>query len=316
MEATMDTVGLIGLGPMGLPMALALQEAGFRVTATSRSARTRDAATAQGVESVVDSVAKVAREAGRTAERTGDVPVVLTSLPAGPQVRAEILDNAMAEIEGTQAVFVDTSTTAPADARELARELADRGCGLVDAPVSGGPTGARAGSLSVMVGGNADDIEVAEPVLNALAGRLVRCGESGAGQVAKACNQLVVVSTIGTVAESLALAVKAGADPAAVREALLGGYAASRILELHGDRMLRRDFSLGGSARNQVKDIDIIRGVSEGAGSDPAVLEIFEAAARVMEQLVADGGGDLDHSAAARVIEERLGTSITSDTPS
>jgi len=172
----------------------------------------------------------------------------------------------------------------------------------VDAPVSGGPTAARSGTLSVMAGGEPEDIADAAVVLEALAGRLVVCGGPGTGQVAKACNQLVVTANLVAVAEALVLAASLGADPAQVREALLGGYAASRVLELHGGRMLRRDFSLGGSVRNHVKDIGIVR--SLGAGD---ATEVFEAAARALEQLADQGGGDLDHSAVVQIVEARLG---------
>jgi len=172
----------------------------------------------------------------------------------------------------------------------------------VDAPVSGGPTAARSGTLSVMAGGEPEDIADAAVVLEALAGRLVVCGGPGTGQVAKACNQLVVTANLVAVVEALVLAASLGADPAQVREALLGGYAASRVLELHGGRMLRRDFSLGGSVRNHVKDIGIVR--SLGAGD---ATEVFEAAARALEQLADQGGGYLDHSAVVQIVEARLG---------
>ncbi|MQA10552.1 MAG: NAD-binding protein [Pseudonocardiaceae bacterium] len=297
-EEQVASVGVIGLGSMGVPIALALRDAGFTVTATSRSAATREAAAGRGVP-VVDGIPEVAR-----AVEEGEPPVVVTSLPAGPQVRDAVLDGMP---PGT--VVVDTSTCAPSDSRALAAELAERGRGLVDAPVSGGPTAARSGTLAVMAGGSAEHLDAVDPVLRALAGRLVVCGESGAGQIAKACNQLVVVSTIGTVAEALALAAKLGADPVAVREALLGGYASSRILELHGQRMLDGDFRPGGAAHHQVKDIEIVRQLLD----DPSALEVFEAAAGTMEQLVADGHGELDHSAAVKVVEQRLGVRLRPD---
>jgi 2-hydroxy-3-oxopropionate reductase len=172
---------------------------------------------------------------------------------------------------------------------------------VVDAPVSGGPVAARSGSLSVMAGGVEADLAEADEVLRAFAGRLVVCGGPGAGQVAKACNQLVVTANIAVVAEALVTASALGADPSAVREALLGGYAGSRVLELHGERMLHGDFSLGAAARTQAKDIGIIRDLTGGVVRN----EVFEAAARIMEELVAGGGGDLDHSAAVRIVEQR-----------
>ncbi|GAA2774623.1 NAD(P)-dependent oxidoreductase [Saccharopolyspora taberi] len=291
----MQSVGVIGLGPMGANLALRLADAGYDVVATSRSEVTREAAAQQGVRVVGDVPALAAR-----LRETGSEPVVVVSLPAGPQVRAAAEELLGA---GGRFVVIDTSTCAPADARALAEDLHARGCAVVDAPVSGGPTAARAGSLSVMVGGTEDDITAADEVIRAFAGRVVVCGGPGAGQIAKACNQLVVTANIAVVAEALVTASALGADPAAVREALLGGYAASRILELHGDRMLRRDFTLGAAARTQLKDIGIIRELTEGVVDN----QVFEAAARTMAELVESGGGDLDHSAAVQVVERRAG---------
>ena len=291
----MKSVGVIGLGPMGANLALRLADAGYDVTATSRSEATREAAAQQGIR-VVGDLGALARRLRESDPK----PAVVLSLPSGPQVRAA-LDGLLAE--GGEFVVIDTSTCAPAHARALADDLHARGCVVVDAPVSGGPTAARAGSLSVMVGGTADDIAAADEVIRGFAGKVVVCGGPGAGQIAKACNQLVVTANIAVVAEALVTASALGADPAAVREALLGGYAASRILELHGDRMLRRDFSLGAAARTQLKDIGIIRELTEGVVDN----QVFEAAARAMEELVESGGGDLDHSAAVQIVERRAG---------
>ncbi|QUH00578.1 NAD(P)-dependent oxidoreductase [Saccharopolyspora erythraea] len=292
-------VGVIGLGPMGANLALRMAEAGLDVVATSRSHSTREAAAQQGIR-VVDDVRALA---GRL-RSAGPKPVVVVSLPSGPQVRAAVVDGLLAD--GGEFVVIDTSTCAPADARSLAEDLHARGCAVVDAPVSGGPTAARAGSLSVMVGGTEADVAATDEVIGAFAGRVVVCGGPGAGQIAKACNQLVVTAGIAVVAEALVTASALGADPAAVREALLGGYAASRILELHGDRMLRRDFTLGAAARTQLKDIGIIRELTEGVVDN----QVFEAAARAMEELVESGGGDLDHSAAVQIVERRAGHSL------
>jgi 2-hydroxy-3-oxopropionate reductase len=301
-----ETVGIVGLGPMGLAIALRLRDAGFSAVGTSRSEATRRAAEAAGIDVVPDvlAVAERVRRAQDTSRRPG---IVITSLPAGPQVRETCLGTGgLLEARGERRlVLVDTSTCAPRDAQALTADLRARGWGSVDAPVSGGPTAARAAALSVMVGGRADDIADATYVLDRLAGRLVVCGGPGAGQVAKACNQLIVTANLVAVAEALVLASSLGADPARVREALLGGYAASRILELHGDRMLRRDFGLGGSVRNHVKDIAIVRSLR-----DQDATEVFEAAARALEQLEERGGGDLDHSAVVQVVEERLGHTL------
>ena len=298
----MATVGVVGLGHMGLPLALCLRDAGFSVVTWSRGAGSRDAAAAEGL-TVLASPAEVA-----TAVRASS-GVVITSLPAGPEVRAICLgdDGLLASTGPARLVLLDTSTCAPADSRALAAELAGRGAGAVDAPVSGGPTAARAGSLSVMVGGSDEDVAAARPVLEAVAGRLTVCGPAGSGQVAKACNQLLVTVGLAAVSEALLLASALGADPAQVRQALLGGYAASRVLDLHGDRMLRRDFAPGGPARLHLKDIGIIRDLA--AGQVP--LEVFEQAAAAIEELVAGGGGELDHSAVLTVVERKAGRELS-----
>lgn len=301
-NAETRAVGVVGLGPMGVHLALRLIDAGFDVLGTSRSARTRDSAAEQGVD-VVESP----RELGaRLLERAdGTTPALVLSLPAGPEVREALLGDGGVLGVGEFAV-IDTSTCAPHDSRALAEELHGRGLPVVDAPVSGGPTAARAGTLSVMAGGTETDLAAVDDILRAFAGQLVVCGGPGSGQVAKACNQLVVTANIAVVAEALVSASALGADPAAVRTALLGGYANSRILELHGDRMLRRDFSLGGAARTNLKDVGIIRELTEGVVDN----QVFEAAAQVMQELVESGGGDLDHSAAVRIIEQRAGHSL------
>jgi 2-hydroxy-3-oxopropionate reductase len=301
-------VGIVGLGPMGLAIASQLRDAGFTVVGTSRSQATRQRAQAAGIDVVPDARAVSGRIlATNDASRCS---VVITSLPAGPQVRDACL-GALGLVDRAptgRAVLIDTSTCAPRDAQALTADLRARGWGSVDAPVSGGPTAARAGTLSVMVGGEPEDIADATHVLEALAGRLVVCGGPGTGQIAKACNQLVVTANLVAVAEALVLAASLGADPGQVRQALLGGYAASRILELQGDRMLRHDFSLGGSVRNHVKDIGIVR--SLGAGEST---QVFEAAARALEQLADQGGGDLDHSAVVQIIEARIGCELASN---
>lgn len=293
-------VGVLGLGPMGLNLALRLREAGFDVVGTSRSAGTRESAAEQGVDVAAtprDLAARVRNNSG------GAVPVLVASLPAGPEVREVLLGEDGALTTGEEFAVLDTSTCAPHDARSLAEDVHSRGLAVVDAPVSGGPTAARAGTLSVMAGGIDEDLAAVGDVLRTFAGQLVVCGGPGAGQVAKACNQLVVTANIAVVAEALVTASALGADPAAVREALLGGYARSRILELHGDRMLRGDFSLGAAARTNLKDVGIIRELIEGVADN----RVFDAAAQVMQELVATGGGDLDHSAAVQVIERRTG---------
>jgi 2-hydroxy-3-oxopropionate reductase len=202
---------------------------------------------------------------------------------------------------------VDTSTATASDARAFAAELAGRGIAFLDAPVTGGPGGATAGTLGIMVGGEAADLERARPVLETIGGTVVHCGPAGSGQVVKACNQLIVVATLGAVAEALVMARAAGVDPAAAREALLAGYARSPVLEGQGLRMLTRDFAPGGRARFNLKDVAALAELSAATGVRTPV---FDAAAAYIRALVDAGGGDLDHAAIVTVVEA---ASLTAD---
>ncbi|MEO9175703.1 MAG: NAD(P)-dependent oxidoreductase [Gaiellales bacterium] len=279
------SVGVVGLGAMGLPMAERLVAAGLPLVVL------RDLAD----EALATLAAAGARRAGTLAELASEVDVVLLSLPDGEVVEQVVLGPAGIADGGREGLVVlDTSTIEPDRSRALATALARTGIMYVDAPVSGGTLAAAAGTLSVMAGGDEDALERARPVLDAIAERVLRLGPVGAGQVAKACNQLIVLGTIEIVAEALALGGASGIDPAALREALLGGFAASRILELHGARMLRGDYEPGGRARFHLKDIAVVEGLKQASGArTPA----FDAAARQLEQLVELGGGDLDHAA-------------------
>ena len=192
-------------------------------------------------------------------------------------------------------------THLPAAMPPLAERCATRGCTLLDAPVSGGEIGAADGTLSIMVGGDASAVERARPVLEAMGRSVVRIGGSGAGQLAKACNQLIVGATIAAVAEALALARAAGVDPAIVRDALAGGFASSRVLEVHGRRMLERDFAPGGRAALHAKDAHIILDTAAALGLD---LPVFPAVAEAFDRLVAEGGGELDHAALITLLDD------------
>ncbi len=285
-----QVVGLIGLGQMGRPMARTLRRAGWRVVAWDVVAASIEAAVADGVEPASDP-AGVARAA----------PIVLTSLPDIAAVRAVALgERGLAAAGRNDLLLVDTSTATASDARSLAADLAALGIACLDAPVTGGPGGAEAGRLGVMVGGDLPALERARPILETIGGIVVHCGPSGAGQVVKACNQLIVVATLGAVAEALVMAEAAGVDPAAAREALMAGYAASPILDGQGGRMLRRDFAPGGKARFNLKDAAALAELSATTG---VRIPVFDAAAGYIRALVEAGGGDLDHSAIVTVIE-------------
>jgi 2-hydroxy-3-oxopropionate reductase len=234
---------------------------------------------------------------------------VITMLPDSPDVEAVVLGpNGVADGIGKGALYIDMSTIAPAVSRRIATVLAERGVDAVDAPVSGGEAGARDGALSIMAGGTDDAIERARPIFEILGKATTRIGPSGAGQVAKAANQVVVALTIQAVAEALVLARKAGVDPAQVRAALLGGFAQSRILEVHGQRMLDGAYDPGFRLSLHRKDL----AVALQLGREERV-PLFATAqvAELMDALLAQGAGDRDHAALATLYEQLAGMPVT-----
>lgn len=292
MTGQQGAVGVIGLGQMGGAICRTLLRGGWRVVAWDLAQPAVDAAVEAGAEAASDP-ADVATRAH----------VIITSVPDAEAVRTAALgEHGLVRGECAGRLLVDTSTISPADARTLAADLAPHGMGFLDAPVSGGVRGAEAGQLAVMVGGLSEHFDRTRPVLSCIGKVVVHCGPVGAGQITKACNQLVVMTTHESVAEALVLAKASGLDPWRVREALLGGYAASPILEIQGPRMLRHDFVPGGKARYHLKDIATITELAREAGVD---LPGFNAAALQMERLIDAGGADLDDSAVVTVIEPR-----------
>ena len=278
-----ERVGFIGLGIMGRPMAGHLLAAGLSLTVHSRSPGPVD-------ELVVAGALRV----GSGAEVAAASTVVITMLPDTPDVEAVVLGaDGVSEGAAAGTLVIDMSTIDPSAARRIAAELAERGSAMLDAPVSGGEKGAIDAALSIMIGGAAADVERARPLLELMGTTIVHVGPSGGGQVCKACNQLVVASTIEAVAEAIALAERSGVDAAKVREALLGGFAGSKILEVHGKRMLDRVFEPGFRARLHAKDARIIRQAATVVGME---LPGFEPVARQLDALVAAGGGELDHA--------------------
>jgi 2-hydroxy-3-oxopropionate reductase len=289
-------VGVVGLGAMGLPMAERLAAAGLPPIVVRDLADPRLAALA----------AAGARRAPSIAELAAQVEVIVLSLPDSAAVESVALGpDGIAAGGRPGLVVLDTSTIEPARARQLAEALASRKISYLDAPVSGGTGGAAAGTLSVMVGGDAAALERAGPVLEAIAERVVHLGPPGSGQIAKACNQLIVLGTIELVAEALSLAEASGIDPGRLRDALRGGFAGSTILDVHGARMLRADYEAGGQARFHLKYLAAVEGLrSETGVPTPS----FDAAARQLEQLVARGGGGLDHAALKTLLDGSLAT--------
>jgi 3-hydroxyisobutyrate dehydrogenase-like beta-hydroxyacid dehydrogenase len=268
---------------MGGHMARRLAEAGFRVTAWNRTADKAAALAAAGVEL-----------AGSPAGAASEADVVICMLSSGP-VCDEVLLAAGGVLEAMRpgATLVVMSSIPVETARSQAGQAAERGVRYIDAPVSGGETGARNGSLAIMAGGAAQEVAALADVFAPL-GRLTHIGPAGTGQLAKLANQLIVASNICAVAEALVLAERGGADPAMVREALLGGFADSTVLRQHGQRMVDGNFTPGGPAKYQLKDTGTALALAGGLKLQLPIAETVDA---LFRRLVEEGGGDLDHSA-------------------
>jgi 2-hydroxy-3-oxopropionate reductase len=284
MSQERPTIGFIGLGIMGKPMARNLLRAGYPLIVLNRSRAPMDELAGEGAQAGSSPKDVAARSS-----------VVITMLPDSPDVESVALgsDGIVAGIRDG-ALWIDMSTIAPATTARVAAELARKGVTSVDAPVSGGEKGAIDAALSIMVGGSDEGYERAKPIFEALGKNIVHVGELGAGQVTKACNQIVVGVTIEAVAEALALAELSGVDPNKVRAALLGGFAQSKILEVHGQRMIDRTFNPGFKARLHRKDMNIAANAGDEHGVDLAATKLVRGR---FDQLITRGDGDRDHSA-------------------
>ncbi len=282
-------LGFIGLGIMGRPMALNLSKANYPLAVYARRPQTAAALKAAG-----------AKTYGSPEELAGHCEIIFTMVADTPDVE-EVIAGRRGVLHGAArgSIVVDMSTISPRTARRLAEELDVRGVEMLDAPVSGGEQGAITGSLSIMVGGKADVFARVRPLLSCLGKHIVHVGASGTGQVAKACNQVLVAQTIAAVAEALLLARSSGADPTRVRSALLGGFAYSRILDVHGQRMLEDDYKPGFKSRLHQKDLRI---ALETASEFNIALPGAARAAACLSELLEAGGGELDSAAIARVI--------------
>jgi len=276
-------VGFIGLGIMGKPMAMNLLAAGYALTVHSRSPGPVDEVVGAGAARA-DGPAAVAKASD----------VTITMLPdTGDVEQVFIGDDGVLQAAGAGSLVIDMSSIDPAPTREMAAAFAARDVEMIDAPVSGGERGAIDGTLSIMIGGEADAVARAKPIFEVLGTTIVHVGPPGAGQVTKACNQLVVAATIEAVAEALLLAERSGVDPAKVREALLGGFAGSKILEVHGQRMLDRTFDPGFRIRLHRKDARIVEDAAAETGSP---IPSFAVVAAQLQRALDDGHGELDHS--------------------
>ncbi len=284
-----ERIGFIGLGIMGHPMAGHLVDAGYAVTVWNRT-RSKMAGIVERGATAAESPKEVATRSDITITMVADTPDALDVILGAPGV-----------LHGVRrgSVVVDMSTISPVATREIAHTLNERGAEMLDAPVSGGEKGAIEATLSIMVGGKPEVFERVLPVFQKMGKQIVHLGESGAGQVTKACNQLVLSLTLLGVAEALTMARKAGVDPAKVRAALLGGFAQSRVLELHGQRMLDRNFEPGFRTRLYHKDMGIVMETGRSAGMP---LLGGALAAQLYQVAMNQGLGEKDYSVLARVV--------------
>jgi len=276
-------ITVLGTGLMGYPIARRLCEAGHTLTVWNRSRDKAERLLASG-----------ARVADTPAEAVQDADIVIGMLENGAAVEAVLFgQGAAAQALTPGTLVVDMASIKPREARDHAARLQALGVAHLDAPVSGGTVGAEQGTLAIMAGGDADDFARALPVMQVL-GRATHVGPHGAGQLAKLANQLIVSVTIGAVAEALLFAGKGGADMAKVREAIGGGFAESRVLQLHGGRMVERDFTKRAAMSVQLKDMRNVMDTARELGFEAPVSTLFE---QLFEQAVDNGLADLDHSA-------------------
>jgi 2-hydroxy-3-oxopropionate reductase len=287
----MERIGFIGLGAMGKPMAQNLMKAGFPVCVLTR--------TRSKIEDLLADGAVWCNTPKEIAQKSD---VVITMLPDTPDVeqafggRDGVFDGARPGM-----LLIDMSTISPVAVRKLAREAEARNCNFLDAPVSGGDIGAQNGTLSIMAGGGEAAFKRAMPVFQAMGKTILLIGDSGAGQITKAANQILTSITIEAVAEAMVFAAKAGVDPAKVRQALMGGSASSRILETHGKKMIERNFKPGFRMRLHRKDLNITLDAGKVYG---AALPVTAQVRDLMTETINDGQGDMDNSSFLLLLEK------------
>jgi 2-hydroxy-3-oxopropionate reductase len=290
-------IGIIGVGIMGEPMAKNLIDGGYEVVAHDINR-----------EAVGKVVAYGGEAASSPKEAAAAKDLVITMLPDDRIVQEAVMGpNGAMEGMSPGTILVDMSTVSPATSMKIAEALEKNGMEMLDAPVSGGDVGAKEATLSIMVGGKKEVFDKALPVLQKLGKNVSYVGDHGAGEVAKAANQIIVALTIEAVAEALIFAKKSGVDPEKVRNALLGGFAQSRILELHGQRMLDRNFKPGGRARLHKKDTEIAMASARELGM---YLPGTALISHLWNAIAAQGGLDWDHSAVVKVLETMSNTEV------
>jgi 2-hydroxy-3-oxopropionate reductase len=286
-------IGFIGLGIMGAPMALHLVEAGHQLYVKS-GRKIPDSVAASSAIACADP-AEVTRQAEVVFIMVPDTPDVETVLFGADGVATALQSGA-----GARKVIVDMSSISPMATKVFAGKINAAGADYIDAPVSGGEVGAKAASLTIMCGGDAAVFERIRPLLEKMGKNITLVGGNGDGQTTKVANQIIVALTIAAVGEALVFASKAGADPAKVRQALMGGFAASRILEVHGERMIKRTFDPGFRIRLHQKDLGL---ALQGARELGVALPQTASAAQLMQACAANGMAELDHSALVRALE-------------
>ncbi|MBI5033994.1 MAG: 2-hydroxy-3-oxopropionate reductase [Chloroflexi bacterium] len=293
----MERIGFIGLGAMGKPMTQNLMKAGFACNVFTR--------TRSKIEDVLAAGAVWCNSPKEVAQKSD---VVITNLPDTPDVEHAVAGKD-GILEGARAgtLIIDMSTISPVASKNLAIQAEARGCDFLDAPVSGGDIGAQKATLTIMVGGKPAAFDRALPIFRALGKTITLMGDSGAGQITKAANQILTAINIEAVAEALVFASKAGVDPAKVREALMGGAAYSRSLEFHGQRMIDHNFKPGFRMRLHRKDLDIIMETGKAYGvSLPVTAQVRE----LMSATLNAGQGDMDNSSFALLLEKLSNTQI------
>ena len=292
-------LGFIGLGIMGAPMAGHLRAAGHELFVATRSAVPQVLLDAGAVRCA--NGAEVARQA----------EVVFTMVPDTPDVEAVLFGaNGVASGLSAGKTVVDMSSISPTATKAFAAKINALGCDYLDAPVSGGEVGAKAASLTIMVGGPEGTFNRLLPLLQLMGKNITLVGGNGDGQTTKVANQIIVALNIAAVSEALVFAAKAGADPAKVRQALMGGFAASRILEVHGERMIKRTFAPGFRIKLHQKDLAL---ALQGARELGVALPQTAGAAQLMQACAAQGGADLDHSSLVKALELMAGHAVAAD---
>lgn len=288
-EKEMASLGFIGLGIMGMPMARHLIDGGHTLHVHTRS---------KVPSQLVDAGAIACADAREVAEKSG---IIIVMVPDTPDVEKVLFaDNGVAAGLAPGKTVIDMSSISPVATKEFARRINDLGCEYLDAPVSGGEVGAKAGTLTIMVGGNASAFDEALPILQLMGKNITLVGGNGDGQTCKVANQIIVALTIEAVGEALLFAAKAGADPARVREALMGGFASSRVLEVHGERMVQRKFQPGFRIGLHQKDLNLALSAARQLGVS---LPNTATAQELFNACVAHGGDTWDHSAMVKALE-------------